>query len=82
MVEPLPKWIMRAYSKLWVKFRNKEFTYNSAYKLLDKRKTTSLILSELKKSGWIKIRINPTDSRKRIYKLIKPEEAVKAISRG
>jgi DNA-binding MarR family transcriptional regulator len=81
MVEPLPKWIMRAYSKLWVKFKNKEFNHDEASKTLKEDKMVSVILSEMKKAGWLEIKLDPTDSRRRLYKLISPEEAVKEIAR-
>lgn len=82
MVEPLPKWIMKAYSKLWTKFKNKEFNHDEASKTLDDDKMISIILSDLKKAGWLDVRLHPEDSRKRIYKLISPEKAIKEISEG
>jgi hypothetical protein len=82
MVEPLSKWIMKAYSKLWTKFKNKEFNHDEASKTLNDEKMISIILSELKKAGWLDIRLHPEDSRKRLYKLISPEEAAKEMSKG
>ncbi len=82
MVEPLPRWIMKAYSKLWTKFKNKEFNHDEASKTLNDDKMVSIILSELKQRGWLEIRLHPKDSRKRLYKLISPEEAIKEISKG
>lgn len=82
MTVPLPKWIMKAYSKLWTKFKNKEFNHEEASKTLNEDKMVSIILSELKKAGWLEIRLHPQDSRKRLYKLISPEESVKKIASG
>ncbi|MEM5793093.1 MAG: hypothetical protein QXY45_01895 [Candidatus Aenigmatarchaeota archaeon] len=82
MVEPLPRWIMKAYSKLWTKFKNKEFNHDEASKTLNDDKMVSIILSEMKQRGWLEIRLHPEDSRKRLYKLISPEEATKEISKG
>ncbi len=82
MVEPLPRWIMKAYSKLWTKFKNKEFNHDEASKTLNNDKMVSIILSELKQRGWLEIRLHPKDSRKRLYKLISPEEAIKEMSKG
>jgi hypothetical protein len=82
MVEPLPKWIMKAYSKLWTKFKNREFNHVEASKTLNEDKMVSIILSELRKAGWLDIRLHPEDSRKRIYKLISPEEALKEIAKS
>ncbi|MEM5816139.1 MAG: hypothetical protein QXL14_03795 [Candidatus Aenigmatarchaeota archaeon] len=82
MVEPLPRWLMKAYSKLWIKFKNKEFNHEEASKTLNDDKMVSIILSEMKQRGWLEIRLNPEDSRKRLYKLISPEKAIKEISKG
>lgn len=82
MTEPLPKWIMRAYSKLWTKFKNKEFNHGDASKTLNDDKMISIILSDLKKAGWLEVRLYPNDSRKRLYKLTSLEEALKEIAKG
>lgn len=79
MTDPLPKWIMQRYSKLWNKFKNKEFDYDQASKALNKDKMMSVILSDLKKAGWVEIKLHPKDSRKRIYKLKSPEDAIKEM---
>jgi len=42
----------------------------------------SIILSDLKKAGWLEVRLDPNDSRKRLYKLIGPEDALKEIAKG
>ncbi|HIE41044.1 MAG TPA: hypothetical protein EYP80_00090 [Candidatus Aenigmarchaeota archaeon] len=82
MVKLPHKWVTRAYSKLWVKFKNKEFNHDEASKTLKEDKMVSVILSEMKKAGWLEIKHDPTDSRRRLYKLISPKEAVKEIARG
>ena len=72
---------MKRYSLLWNKFKDKEFTHKKSSKILkekDKR-VVSLFLSDLKKYGWLEVRLNPQDSRIRLYKLKSPENAVKEI---
>jgi hypothetical protein len=59
MIEPLPKWIMKAYSKLRTKFKNKEFNHEDASKTLNDDKVFSIILSDLKKAGWLEVRLDP-----------------------
>jgi len=51
-------------------------------KTLNEDKMVSIILSDLKKAGWLKVRLDPSESRKRLYKLISPEEALKEIAKG
>ncbi len=84
MATPLPKWIMQRYSILWRTFKNKDFDFDKAAKALKEKNTILLsqILSELKKAGWLTIKLDPKDSRKRIYTLISPEEAIKEISKN
>ena len=79
---PLPKWLMKRYSLLWQKFGDREFQHSEACRALqDDREFVSLILSDLKKAQWLEVRINPRDSRKRVYRLISPEEAVKGMGK-
>ena len=81
VISPLPKWIMKHYSKLWSKFKDKQFTHQQAENLLNIT-NTSIILSRLKKYGWLKLELDPEDSRKRLYKLKDPADAVKEIGNG
>ena len=80
IISPLPKWIMKHYSKLWSKFKDKQFTHQQAEDLL-KITNTSIVLSRLKKYGWLGLTLDPNDSRKRLYKLKDPSEAVKEMGK-
>lgn len=72
---------MESYSILWRKFKENEFEHDGAKKILkiEKDGTVSTILSDLKKHGWLTVTLHPDDSRKRIYKLKNPEEAIASI---
>ena len=72
---------MERYSVLWKKFKENEFEHDDASKILkeEKDRLVSVVLSELKKHGWLIIKLHPDDSRKRIYKLKKPEDAITEI---
>ena len=78
---PLPKWLMKRYAMLWQAFGEREFQHSEACRALkgDGKDFVSEVLSGLKKSQWLEVRINPQDSRKRVYRLISPEEAVKGM---
>ena len=71
---------MKHYSKLWSKFKDKKFTHQQAEDLL-KITNTSIVLSRLKKYGWLKLELDPEDSRRRLYKLKDPSEAVKEMAK-
>ena len=60
LVRPLPKWAMQRYASLWATFSNKEFSYEDAARSLKSKdaKLVSVILSYLKKYGWLAIRLN------------------------
>ena len=79
MVQPVPKWIMLNYSKLWHHFGDKEFDHDSSSKIIDNKKMVSIVLSKLRKAGWLQIKLDPNDSRKRIYKLKNPLKAIEEI---
>ena len=82
MTKPLPKWLMERYSVLWKKFGENEFEHDDASKLLkeEKDRLVSVVLSDLKKHGWLTVKLHPDDSRKRIYKLKNPENAIREIN--
>jgi type I restriction enzyme M protein len=65
------------YSKLRKSFKTKEFTLEDAAALLqaefkDPKDSVITILSDLKKEKHIEVKLDPDDSRKRIYRLIDP----------
>jgi len=81
MSKPLPKWIMKKYSVLWAKFRDKEFNHSTAFEELNEDSMTSIALSELRKNGWLDIQLDPLDARKRLYRLKSPEAAVREMAK-
>lgn len=84
----LPKWLERRYSILWDAFESSVFRIDDATKVLEERvmdnkEQTTAVLSELKKSGWVDVRADPEDARKRLYQLKSRREMVaSALSVG
>jgi len=76
MVQHLPEWIMKRYSKLWNKFKDKEFTKADAEKILAGDTSLPVLLSELRKAGWLEMKMSEEDARKTIYKLKDPTKAI------
>jgi len=72
---------MQRYSTLWNKFEDREFNHDDAFKTLNKDKMISIALSELRQSGWLEMKLDPNDARKRVYKLKSPEQAVKEMEK-
>jgi len=68
-------WIKKRFFTLQDKFKKNAFTFNDAAKALselyqDSENQTKLILSELRRAGYLKVSKNPEDERERIYQLI------------
>ena len=80
MTAPLPRWVMLRYAKMWEHFGSRQFSYDDVSSLLKEKNLLSVFLSELRKAGWLEVTLNPEDSRKRLYRLINPEKAVKEIA--
>jgi len=80
-VKPLPRWAMQRYAKLWDRFKSKEFEYEEASDVLKEKdpNLVSVVLSYLRKYGWLTIKLHPVDTRKRIYQLKSPEQATKGM---
>jgi hypothetical protein len=78
---PIPKWIMKRYALLWSKFKSKEFTYFEVSKLFNKDSNNlrRALISQLRINGWLEVKLNSKDSRKRVFKLKSPEEAIKEM---
>jgi len=71
---------MLRYCKLWSAFGDKEFTRAQADQTLSEDKTAiGVILSQIRKAGWLETRLDETDARKRKYTLVHPMEMVKIL---
>ena len=75
MTNPLPKWIQKRYAILWKRFRDKEFTFEEAEGILPDNKGIHMFFSDLRKHGWLDVRLDEQDTRKRVYKLKNPLNA-------
>jgi len=82
MPQPLPRWLFRRYAKLWKERGEGKFDYDAARQTLKEKddKTLSVILSELRKHGWLEITLDRADARKRIYQLRPPQDITKEIA--
>jgi len=76
MTKHLPEWIMKRYAKLWSKFKENEFDKEKAMKILPKDSSVAVLLSELRKAGWLEMKMSQEDARKTLYKLKDPTKAV------
>jgi len=81
MIQPLPKWIMKRYAKLWKSFGKKNFGFEKTISVLkeEDNRIIGIILSELKKAGWLTVKQDPDNARKRIYQLKEPNNAIRGM---
>jgi len=81
MVNAIPKWVWKRYALLWKKFHDSPFTFEKAQKELKHldRNLISVMFNELKTAGWIKVGLDETDTRKRVYTLVNPKDVVESI---
>ena len=81
MAETIPNWVLQRYAVLFRKYKDKEFTFKEAMKTIkeDDKVYASMVLSELRKAGWLQIKISQEDARKRIYNLVMPDVAIENI---
>jgi len=81
--KPLPKWAMKKYAQLWKRFKQEEFDYEKASALLKEKNSNliSVLFNYLRKYNWIDVKLNPVDTRKRIYKLYSPEKIMEEIAK-
>ncbi len=81
MAKAIPKWVQERLSKLYKEFDSKEMTYEQIEKILKEDKNTiSVFLNELRKAGWIEIKLNKEDARKRIYVIKEPNKILMEIT--
>jgi len=82
MTRPLPKWLMLRYSILWNRLTDSEFNRETAFQTLNCDRMISLALSELRQAGWLEVKLDPTDGRKRVYRLKSPNQVVNEMKAG
>jgi DNA-binding HxlR family transcriptional regulator len=82
LTKTLPKWLANRYSVLWKECRERKFTFEEAQKMLRERdqKTLSVVLSDLRKYGWLTAELDPNTSRKRLYRLKSPQVVIDEIA--
>jgi type I restriction enzyme M protein len=72
---------MLRYCKLWANFGEKEFTHTQADQTLSGDQTAmGVILSQMRKAGWLMTKFDENDARKRRYHLKSPETVAKEIA--
>jgi len=77
----IPPWLEKRHKSLWDAVHDSPFRFEDAAnilkeKMFDSESQINVFLSELRKRGWLEVRIDKEDARKKIYKLISKEEII------
>jgi len=77
----IPKWLEKRHRILWEAFQGSQFRFEDAANILqekmhDSESQINVFLSELRKRGWLEVKPDPDDARKKLYTLISFEEIV------
>jgi len=77
----IPTWLEKRHNLLWESFQSSPFRFEDAAKILknkmhDSENQVNVSLSELRKRGWLEVKFDPNDARKRIYTLFSKEEII------
>jgi hypothetical protein len=75
MLQYLPKWILKRAKTLWGSFGSRKFTFAEAEKALDDddSRMVAVVLSHLKRSGWLDASADADNARKKLYRFTHPE---------
>jgi type I restriction enzyme M protein len=78
----LSNWVQRRYETLWLHFGERAFRSKEAAEVLGRRHEDSkaqvnVILSQLRKGGYLSVETDPRDARKKIYCLASPEAVIR-----
>mgnify|MGYP001619904588 FL=1 len=72
-MEYIPSWAFKIYCKIWLTLADQNFTYSDLNKQdIYKVKKDEFInfIYCAKKKGWILVKLDELDGRKRVYKLM------------
>ena len=77
----LPAWLEKRYKFLRASYQDSPFRFEDAVRTLkekirDSEEQINVVLSELRRKGWLEVEFHPEDARKRIYKLKSSEEII------
>jgi len=78
----IPPWLARAYARLYKALGTKEFDYSEAGSIIDleDKRLIATTLTKLRIFGYLTVRRDPVDPRRKLLRLIDPESIVLAMS--
>lgn len=82
--KPIPKWLLKHFSRLWFAFHEKPYSFKEAQSVLGIQDPRSVgtILSRLFHSGWICKRYISSGKRKLDYQNLNPQILLGSIGKA
>ena len=80
----IPRWLKKRFDALWKTFQDNPFRFEEAVRVLeeklhDSENQVNVFLAELRKRGWLNVKPDPEDARKKIYSLKSEQEIISQI---
>lgn len=73
MVSSLPRNLLEKFARLYAERGTSEFRFQEAEEILgETEKYVGQILPNLVKAGWLEKKVDPEDSRRKIYRIVDP----------
>ena len=82
MATYIPQWILKRYSILWDRMKCREFYRDDLNAVFKRDKSIPVFLSDLRKAGWIEIRLDEKDARKTVYRLKHPSKVILEVMKS
>jgi hypothetical protein len=78
----IPPWLAKAYAIIYAEKGTQEFEFAEAARLLqiNAERTLAKTLFKLKVSGYLAVRRDPTEPRRKLFKLIDPQSLIMALA--
>lgn len=88
MTKYLGNELFKIYCRLWFIQKEEEFNFQEAMKILkasnnngNELRVLSSYFSKIKKAGWMEARLDPDNSRTRLYKLKNPKYLIEEVGK-
>ncbi len=83
MVSSLPRNLLEKFARLYAERGTSEFRFQEAEEILgETEKYVGQILPNLVKAGWLEKKVDPEDSRRKIYRIVEPNITLQRLGQS
>lgn len=74
MAKHIPIWLLKRLFALYLKFKDKDFSFEEATGvLMEDPRTVQVVLSRLKQNGWLLVHKDINNKLKAVYRITNPK---------